>query len=185
MSGKETVMSKRLTQKRLKELLHYDPITGIFIRLKTTAGNAKSGDIAGYLNGNGYRMISIDGKKYTTSRLAWLYVEGYFPENEMDHRNRIRSDNRWKNLRHVSHQCNLRNCDISKNNKSGITGIHWDETRKKCKAQIMVDGKCILLGRFNLKTDAARARWEAEVEHDFPNCNTTSTAYLYLQKNNY
>ena len=45
--------------------------------------------------------------------------------------------------------------------------------------------KDIPLGYFQSKIDAARARWKAEVEHDFPNCNTTSTAYLYLQKNNY
>ena len=174
----------KLTQERLKELLHYDPETGIFTRLKTVsnASGAKKGNIAGCINTtDGYRYILIDGKRYNASRLAWFYMEGYLPEKDIDHGNRIRHDDRWKNLRHISHQCNMRNCKKRYTNTSGITGVYWAKKRQKWQAQIGISGKIIYLGIFISKLSAARARWQAEVKHGFPNCNTTSTAYQYLQ----
>lgn len=172
----------KLTQARLKELLHYNPETGVFTRLKTRGG-AKNGQATGSINKVGYVIIGIDYKRYNASRLAFLYMEGYFPENDVDHRNRIRHDNRWKNLRHASRQCNSRNCSLLKRNTSGITGVWWDARRQKWCAEIMImPKKSIYLGRFGSKFDAARARWNAEVKHSFPGCNTTSTAYLYIQK---
>ena len=107
---------KTLTQARLKELLHYDPSTGIFTRLKTVSNNGKKGAIAGGVcKINGYRRIVVDYKTCIASLLAWLYMEGYWPEHEIDHINRIKHDDRWENLRHVTHQCNVRNSSISKN----------------------------------------------------------------------
>ena len=175
-------MPKKLTQEKLKELFLYDKFLGIFIRLKTVTGNAKKGDIAGYIDNRGYRRITINRKKYTVSRLAWLYVEGYLPENQIDHRNRIRHDDKWHNLRHVSQQCNTRNSKIYNTNTSGITGVKWHKRKRKWRSEIMISGKTIHLGYFDLKLNAAKARWKAEVKYGFPNCNTTSTAYLYLQK---
>lgn len=180
------VVMKKLTQERLKELLHYDPKTGAFVWRHRILSQGRisrlSGKVAGSVNkATGYRQIGIDGKRYYASRLAWLYMEGYSPEREVDHRDRIRHNDKWKNLRHVSHQCNLRNCKLSKNNKTGITGVIPTPSGKKFEAYITVGEKLIRLGRFATKLDAARARWNAEVKHGFPNCNTTSTAYLYLK----
>lgn len=172
---------KKLTQARLRELLHYDPETGIFTRLKTASYNSKKGDVVGSINLDGYKIIRLAGRGCRTARLAFLYMEGYLPEHDVDHINRVRHDDRWCNLRHVSRQCNSRNCSISKNNKSGITGVCWCKRDQKWKADITISGRNIHLGYFILKLDAAKARWEAEVKHGFPGCNTTSTAYLYLQ----
>ena len=84
-------------------------------------------------------------------------------------------------LRHVSRQCNNRNCIIGKNNKSGVIGVSWSKPNKKWVSQITVERKVNYLGRFvNLK-DAVQARWEAEVKYGFPNCNTTSSAFTYLE----
>lgn len=171
----------KLTQKRLKELLHYGPETGLFTWRMSRGRTARAGQIAGCINGNGYRTIMIDGKDYLASRLAWLYREGYFPEHQVDHENRIRPDDRWSNLRHVSRVCNARNCNLSKNNKSGINGVCWHKGTQKWVAYIAIPDKFLHLGTFTSKLDAARARWQAEVKHGFPNCNTTSTAFLYLQ----
>lgn len=174
---------KKLTQKRLKELLSYDPETGVFVWVVQKSNNIKVGQIAGCVNKvTGYRDIMINGRTYKSSRLVWLYIKGYFPEHQMDHINRIKNDDRWENLRHVSSQCNTRNCNVSKNNKSGITGVSWRETHKKWYARIMISGKAVHLGSFKSKLDATKARWNAEVKHSFPNCNTTSSAYLYLKK---
>lgn len=175
----------KLTQARLKELLHYDPETGVFVwRERILSQNRPSlmgGKIAGGINSKGYRVMSVDGKLYRASRLTFLYMEGYFPEHEVDHRNRIRHDDRWCNLRHVSSQCNSRNCSLLKRNTSGITGVRWTKRRQRWLARIVIFRKAIHLGYFSSKLDAAHARWNAEVKHDFPNCNTTSTAYLYLR----
>ena len=179
-----TEVIMKLTQARLKELLDYDPETGVFTRLKTVsnASGAKKSDIAGCINKtDGYRRIRIDGKDFLASRLAFLYMEGYFPEYDVDHKNRIRYDDRWCNLRHASRQCNLRNCSTRSDNKSRIVGISWLKRDQKWRASITISGKAFNLGHFISKLDAAKTRWEAEKKHNFPNCNTTSTAYQYLQ----
>ena len=117
----------KLTQKRLKELLHYDPSTGIFTWLVALSKKVKIGDIAGHIDSKGYRHIGVDCDVYRASRLAWLYMEGYFPEHEVDHEDRVRHNDRWKNLRHLTHSCNLKNRGVNSNNTSGITGVNWDK----------------------------------------------------------
>ena len=176
----------KLTQKRLKELLCYDPETGIFTWkervLSRKRKSEKSGQIAGNINKTtGYRRIGIDGESYIAPRLAFLYMKGYFPEHEVDHKNRIRLDDRWENLRHVSRQCNTRNKSIYKNNKSGIAGVSWNKNRKRWAATITTFCKTLNIGRFKSKIDAVKTRWEAEKKYNFQNCNTTSSAYLYIK----
>jgi len=170
-----------ITQKELKKVLHYEPTTGIFTWKVYRNYNAKVGDTAGCLNKtNGYIQIRIYNKIYTAHRLAWLYMEGYLPEHDIDHRFRIRSDNRWSELRHVSRQCNSRNCKIRSNNNSNITGVYWAKDRNKWQVQIKINNKQIYLGGFTDFDEAVIARWEAEVEYGFPNCNTISSAHIYL-----
>lgn len=171
----------KLTQKRLKELLDYDPETGVFVWRVYRSSNAKAGDIAGSLNKRGYMQISIDDKRYTAHRLVFLYVDGYFPENEVDHKYRDKLNNRRSDLREVSRRCNLRNKGLQKNNTSGVAGVCWDKSTNKWMVSISIP-KQIHLGRFDYLIDAVEARWAAEVKYGFPNCNTTSSAYIYLQK---
>ncbi len=64
---------KKLTQERLKELLHYDPKTGIFTR-KCDKGGCKKGSIV-----TSTQMMSVDGKEHSILRLIWLYEYGHFP----------------------------------------------------------------------------------------------------------
>jgi len=173
---------KKLTQKKLKELLYYDPETGIFTWNKYMQSNAKFGCKAGGLSSQGYNRISILGERYISSRLAHLYMEGYFPENEMDHINRVRHDDRWVNLRAVTHMCNLRNVGIKSNNTSGITGVCFDKKNSKWLSYIILFGKFNNLGRYKNKIDAANRRWESEKENGFPNCQTTSSSFSYLKE---
>lgn len=176
-------IQNKLTQKRLKELLCYEPDTGLLIWLVKNHHNAPSvGSLAGHICKRGYRLIKIDGKNYRAGRLAWLYMEGYFPENDIDHINRIKSDDRWKNLRHVSRQCNVRNCDILNTNTSGITGVYWDKSKQRWKATIVIFYRKFYLGSFKKKLNAAKARWKAELKHGFQSCNDDSSAYLYIKE---
>ena len=180
----ENSKEKNITQERLKEVLNYDPKTGIFM-WRVGHNRIKAGNIAGTLHVDGYIQIRIDGKLYMAHRLAFLFMDGYFPEFDVDHKNRVRNDNRWVNLRHVSRSCNLRNCSLSKANKCGVTGVKPNENSTSYKVYITIMGKRLHLGCFNTLVEAARTRWEAEIKYGFPNCNTTSSAYLFLKDNDF
>lgn len=175
--------TKDLSQARLHNILYYSKLTGLWIWLSKTSpkSNIKIGSNAGYISTDGRRYIGIDGKRYQSSRLAFLYTLGYFPEYEVDHRDRIKSNDIWSNLRESSPKCNIRNRGIAKNNTSGITGVSWDKIREKWFAFIKPHDRTINLGRFKSKVTAVKNRWEAEKKYDFPNCCTTSSAYQYLQ----
>jgi len=179
------VKYKTLTQKRLKELLTYNPKTGLFTRKMTCNNGIKIGAVAGHKKSDGYIVIRVDRKLYHASILAFLWMKGFIPEYEVDHKNRVTSDNRWENLRHVTHQCNGRNRSVGKNNTSGIIGVHWDKQSKGWRARISTDGNSNQenLGCFPNLKDAARARWYAEIKYNFPDCNSTSSAFLFLQEN--
>src|SRR5690349_15052213 len=96
-----------LTQQYLKEILHYDPETGVFIWY-TSRGHCKAGNVAGSLN-LGYILIGICNFKYQAHRLAWLYMTGEWPTFEIDHKNGVSSDNRWENLREATRIINGQN----------------------------------------------------------------------------
>jgi hypothetical protein len=172
---------KKLTQERLKEVLHYNPDTGIFTWKVMVGKRAKVGTIPGYHH-CGYIYMGVDNHGYPAHHLAFLYMEGYLPEHDIDHINRIRDDNRWDNLRHVSRSCNLRNTSVRSTNKSGVTGVGWDKGKKKWGSCIGVNCKVKHLGGFDNLKEAVQARWEAEVKYDYPNCNSTSSAFQFLQK---
>lgn len=167
----------KITQEILKERYRYNRYTGIFTKRKNRRP-------LGWKDGSGYLCFNIFGRPYKVSRLAWLYMEGYFPENDIDHKDRIRDNNRWRNLRHVSRQCNIRNMGIRLNNTSGITGVSWRKTNRKWIAYITVSYKKIILGIYDDKVDAAMARWNGEKKYGFPNCCTESSAYKYLKEIN-
>ncbi len=162
-----------LTQKRLKEILHYVPITGKFVRKGRVGARGKTVKCrkADGVNGNGYTHIRVDGVKHKAHRLAFLFMCGYFPENQVDHLNGIRNDNRWKNLKHVTQCCNLQNCRISKNNKSGFPGVTWQGSNGKWVANIRINTKRIYLGIYSTRIEAALARLTFETQCSSWNCN--------------
>ena len=90
-------------------------------------------------------------------------------------------NNRIENLREVSKQCNGRNCKVSRRNTSGVTGVSFAKERNKWFAQIYTPEKKYTIGYFDTLLDAVRARWKKEVELNWNGCNSTSSAYLYLQ----
>lgn len=132
-----------LTAQRLREVLHYDPTTGVFTRKVTTAANALQGNIAGTTNRDGRKYICVDKKRYAAHRLAWLYVTGEWPKHQIDHINGNHSDNRLENLRDVTCSINNENkrAARSDNLSTGILGVSWCDYHKKYKAHIRIDGK--------------------------------------------
>jgi hypothetical protein len=173
---------KKLTQKRLKEVLRYYPGSGIFTWRKTFPGRRRK--IAGYKNSLGYIQIKIDGEKHLAHRLVFLHEHGYFPENHIDHIDGNPSNNKIKNLREVSQQCNLRNTGNWITNTSGVKGVSWCKKGNKWMAKICVNGKQKNLGYYKNFNDAVMARYQAEKELNWKGCDSSSPAYLYLKQNN-
>ena len=111
-----------ITQERLKEVLDYGPETGVFVWLQKR-GRRAVGQIADSPTSYGYTRIHVDGRTYMAHRLAFLYMTGEFPPEEIDHINGVRSDNRWENLRAVSPMINKRNSRMHDRNKTGVVGV--------------------------------------------------------------
>ena len=133
---------------------------------------------------DGYIEIKMDGKGYLAHRLCYFYYYGYFPENGVDHKDRVKDHNWILNLREASKQCNARNTGMISTNTSGVKGVCFCKDSKKTRAYIKVNNRQISLGYFKKFNDAVRARWKGEVKYGFPNCNTSSSAYNYLKQNN-
>ena len=155
-----------ITQKHLKELLHYDPETGFFIWNKRGRG-LSFGKRAGNKKRDGYVRIMLNRREYSAHRLAWLYIHGSFPKGQIDHINHVRADNRIKNLRDVTRSENQRNASFRKNNKSGFNGVFWYTCKSRWVARIYVKGKIKHLGNFIKKSDAIEARKKANIKYDF------------------
>ncbi len=149
-----------LDQKTLKEILNYNPDTGIFTWRVKPAQNTSAGDIAGTNHNKGYREINIKHKSYLSHRLAWMYVNGEWPTQQIDHINGIRDDNRISNLRDVSRSENQRNQKIHR--KGQMLGVTFLKQINKWKAQIKIDGHEKYLGRYLTEQEAHNAYLHAK-----------------------
>lgn len=151
----------KLTSKRLKSVIHYDPKTGIFTWIKSSPGTA-CGAIAGDKTSNGYWRICVDYTRTHAHRLAWLYMTGKFPPNDIDHINGIRTDNRFCNLRAVSRSVNLQNQREAKshNKSTGIIGAYGNGNG--FISRIRVNGKDRYLGYFKTAKEANAAYIKAK-----------------------
>ena len=161
-----TKTNSTLSAERLRELLHYEPTTGAFTRLQQR-GSAKVGDHAGCMGNHGYTRILIDGVSYLCHRLAWLYVYGIWPDDQIDHRDGNRLNNRIANLREATYTENSHNLHkAQRNSKSGLLGV--TDVNGKWGARIMSFGKQRRLGVFKTKEEASAAYIEAKrVLHPF------------------
>lgn len=139
----------------LRQLVHYDPDTGVFTWLQSKYQPYRIGKRAGSRMNNGYRRIFIGEKAVTEHRLAWLYMTGSWPERHIDHINGNRADNRFCNLRDVSRSANLHNVQrANKNAGSKYRGVSL--ANGAWVMQIMVNGKRVRVPGFSTEEDAAR-----------------------------
>jgi hypothetical protein len=115
-------ISPLITPPQLKRLIRYNKRTGIF-RWRVTTRKTKKGDVAGCVNGLGYIQLSFNKRMYLGHVIAWLYVTGEWPVNEIDHRDGNPSNNKWKNLRQANRSNNCANSKMPCNNTSGFKGV--------------------------------------------------------------
>ncbi len=162
-----------LTQPILKGLLHYNPETGFFTWIKNRGRLAKKGDESGSIGKDGYVRIVIHGRSYLAHRLAFLFMTGDFPIEQVDHINHARDDNRMCNLRACTSSENNQNAMKRKDNKSGMTGVYWHKIARKWSAEITINKIKTRIGFFDDINHAIIARWMAEDETGFhPNHGT-------------
>jgi len=148
-----------LRAERLRELVRYEPETGLFFNLVKRA-TVPVGLMSNVLN-HGYQRFYIDGIVYQAHRLAWLYMTGEWPKNDIDHMNGVRSDNRWSNLRDVPRKINCENLrPAQSNNRLGFMGVK--KYKKKYVANLYDNYKQIHLGTFCTPEEAHQAYIEAK-----------------------
>lgn len=155
-----------LTQDRLKQVLSYDPHTGVFTRIAKVSRKTILGSVAGYVDkSHGYVSMSVDGKEYYAHRLAWLYMTGTWPTHTVDHRDRDRANNRFSNLRAATRTQNNQNMSVHDGREmySAHKGVTWHKAGKRWMAQINANGKHHYLGLFASELDAANAYEKASV----------------------
>jgi hypothetical protein len=158
-----------LTQSELKKHLSYDHETGVFLWIKSFH-KRRIGMVAGSHDRDGYLSIKLHRKPYRAHRLAWLYVYGSQPTEQIDHRNGVRDDNRIANLREVTFAGNSQNQRKSHADSAhGLIGIDKLTHRNLFRARINVRGKRRNLGYFRT-ADEAHAAYVAAKRELHPTC---------------
>jgi len=174
-------MKKHRVNIRVVDLIanvHYDPITGIFTSKTSRANNKiKVGQKLGSLTHKGYLSFALLTQKGVLAhRAAIAYMTGVWPDCQVDHIDRNKSNNAFSNLRLCpnDNSDNRQNMPLQKNNTSGVSGVHYMKESDAWRARIGVQGKRISLGLFKSKEAAIKAREEA-----VKNYHPFSTSYSF------
>jgi hypothetical protein len=144
-----------LTHGRLRELLDYNPETGV-LTWRVARGPRKAGAVAGS-ESLGYLHVMIDGRNYKAHRLAWFWVHGEWPKDEIDHRAGDTADNRLSELRNATSSQNKMNRRTGTNNTSGLKGAFLDKRDGRWYARVTIGGQHKHLGRFDTAEEAHAA----------------------------
>ena len=151
-----------LTQQQLKEYLEYR--NGHLWWIKKSARRIKVGQQFGYYDNRGYIQGWLKGRTYLEHRLVWLYHNGKWPKECIDHINGIRDDNRIENLREATNQQNNFNRKSREGSSSQYKGVCWDKKGKKWVVHYRYKGKLYYVGRYECEEEAAEA-YQKATEH--------------------
>lgn len=150
-------MTRRISHRRLTELLSYAPETGVFTWRVTRGSRAQSGSQVGSPGEAGHLGVMLDGVRYLLHRLAWFYMTRRWPKTGkvVDHINRSPGDNSWGNLRLASWRENQENRSLTSRNRSGFLGV--SPHAGKFRAIITTHGQGIYLGHYSTAEKASAA----------------------------
>ncbi|MCO7736425.1 HNH endonuclease [Brucella intermedia] len=146
----EDCTNNNVTIQRLKEILNYEPETGFFKWRVNRGGKAVQGSLAGTRDRQGYIRINLGGRIYAAHRLAWFYMNGTWPKDQIDHRDLDKANNSWANLREATHAQNQAN--TSSKNITGFKGVEKHGSRYR--AYIRSNGKKQVIGTFSTPQEA-------------------------------
>ena len=155
----------------LHQLFSYEPETG-HLRWKVCLSNrGPVGKIAGSLTPDGYIYVSFLGWRLGAHRVAFAMHNGYWADPEVDHKNRVRSNNSAENLREADRSTQRMNRLVP--NSTGFRGVRLAgaERKKSYQAKLVLRGKFYALGHYEHAVDAARAYDEGVLRiagPDFP-----------------
>ncbi len=164
----------------LHELFSYDPETGV-ITPKSHWHASRGNKEAGSINGAGYRQIMILGRLTMAHRIAWAMYYGEWPKKMLDHKNRVKSDNRIENLQESNKSKNAMNA-VWTRAVSGYRGVFWTRKERRWDSKITVRGKVIKLGLYQDLEEAAGMRLTAEMEFFGTLCPTGEVTLPTCQK---
>lgn len=166
-SSLRVTFANMITHSYLREILDYDCETGLW-SWRHPRGKHKAGGRAGSYGHEGYVKITIDGVSYRSSRLAWFYFFGKWPENQIDHINRVRDDDRIENLRDVTAKENCLNkekrsyplplgpCEHTCAHYTG-DGVYYRKDRNQWRARTYVNRVRVHIGNFQTFEEATSA----------------------------
>lgn len=173
----------QITPEIVRELLDYNPETGVFVwkprgrhrfsadidfnRWNSRNAGSRAGGVTCNTKGYTSRRIKIFSSTQKEHRLAWMWMTGEYPPEQVDHRNRDATDNRWHNLRASTNSENAKNMSMSGNNTSGVSGVFWIKSKRRWCAKVCCDGVLTVLGSFRDIDDAAIAVQEFRKERGF------------------
>lgn len=147
-----------LTAEFIRQILDYDPETGVLTwkprvpDMFTDGGhsaehtcslwNSKhAGKKAGKKHKEGYIEIWVNRVPYKAHRLAWVWMTGEWPVEQVDHENLDRSHNKWTNLRDATHGENMRNVRTKEGSTSGHKNVTWSKSHRKWVVRVTFDGE--------------------------------------------
>jgi hypothetical protein len=168
--------NNNLTAEYVRQLLDYDQSTGIFTWNERPLSNFPNeqacktwntrycGKMAGSFRADRRRQIMINGKLYLSNRLAWLYMNGEWPDHHIDHKDLNICNDAFDNLRKATNSQNMCNRPMQSNNKSGYKGVSYCRRTRKWQATIRINGKVIHLKRWDTPEQAAEAYAKAAKE---------------------
>ena len=130
-----------LTAERVRAALRYSPIVGVF-EWRQSGRRIRAGGLAGaVVRPSGYVRIVLDGIPYPAHRLAWLYMTGEWPADEVDHIDGDRSNNAWKNLRQATQTTNSWNKRNSQKPSLGAKGVSFLKGTGRWQARVVKNGE--------------------------------------------
>lgn len=145
----------KLTVERLRDLVTYDPLTGVFTSRRTGKSLGSGSDR--------YIVLKLDGRQYYGHRLAWLYTKGEWPPGLLDHDDRNKKNNIFANLKLASKQVNaLNRMEASSHSRTKTLGAWRQAGTKKFRSQITINGKSVHLGYFDTAEQANAAYRQAK-----------------------
>jgi hypothetical protein len=140
-----------ITSEELRRKLVYEPETGEWTWIDSRR-DGFNGRPAGWYDHYGYRRIKIDGRTHIASRLAFLYMTGQWPQDEVDHIDRDPGNDRWENLREADRSLNNLNRDYT--GVSGQKGVYRHSQNDRWVAQ----WNNVYIGSYKTVEEAVAAR---------------------------